>query len=509
MRKKPRRIYRIEPPPAGSKPEAELPDDFLSLTIDTSFLLGGNWWGPSKGLSGGVSIDTTPPLNLADERLLAYARELSPAMLRIGGTEADHVRYKSGTRSALDLGLFQSDQEEFEAERILTLGKGAWKRIHRFLEKSGFSLLFTAAAGPAYRDENGAWLEANLARLAAYSVKKGLPVAAWELGNEVNAFPFVYGRTNRVSPGQYGRDFARFGNLLRPLSPKARLVGPATAVWPRIGEPNPIAARLAAGPAAGFLDAISWHYYPQQSSRGRVAVRRAGPETMLKPAYLDEIRRHCRKMNRIARRLDRCKPRHVRTENWLTETAHALYGGESGVSDTYASTLWWLDELGVAAQEGITRVFRQSLAGSDYGLLRTDTFEPAPDYFASLLWKRLMGKQVLIPKVFPPADPRLRIYLHRDAAGPSLLAINVDKENAATIMPGWIPTLRFLLAGSDGLLSKTMTVNGAPADDVLSFGLKHGPSRDVLDKYRPNELNESETAGFFEIPPLGILFLST
>ncbi|MGA2612961.1 MAG: hypothetical protein ABSG38_05870 [Spirochaetia bacterium] len=39
-------------------------------------------------------------------------------------------------------------------------------------------------------------------------------------------------------------------------------------------------------------------------------------------------------------------------------------------------------------------MFRQSLVGSDYGLLDQNSFAPRPDYYASFLWKRLMGNRV-------------------------------------------------------------------------------------------------------------------
>ncbi len=512
MRRSKTRVYRVSPPPEGDGPAARLDPEFLSLTIDTSLLLGGNWWGASKGLSGGVSVDTAGPLDLGDERLLAYARALAPAMLRIGGTEADHVRYKSGAKAALELGIPAARTEgEAAADpgevpgRGLTLGKGAWKRVHKFLADSGFRLLFTVAAGPSERDGTGAWNCENLARLAAYSAKKGLPVAAWELGNEVNAFPFVYGRGSGVGVSQYGRDFARFGNLLRELSPGSLLVGPASAVWPRIGEPYPLVPRIASGPAAGFIDAVSWHYYPQQSSRGRVAVRRAGPGTMLSPKNLDEILRRGGKFLRAARRIDRCKPAHRRTACWLTETAHALYGGEPGVSDTFASTLWWLDELALLAREGVSRVFRQSLVGSDYGLLREGNFEPTPDYFASLLWKRLMGPEALVPVPFPRPDPLLRLYAHRGPAGLSFLAINLDGARPATVIVDRTPAIRCLLTGTDGLLSKTLSVNGVPAGDDLAF--RFGEEA-VTERYRLAKFDEREETGVFEVAPLGILILA-
>lgn len=523
MRKRPVRAYRLLVTPADQSPLATLEPDYLSLTIDTSLLLGGNWWGPSKGLVDGVSVDRVEPLNLDDKRLLAYAKALAPAMLRIGGTEADHVRYKSGSKAALELGLIGEDDLTDNAgepegngtvraetapdakEYRLSLGKGLWKRIHHFVDKSGFRLFFTVAAGPSDRDASGAWNEDNLARLAAYSVKKGLPVAAWELGNEVNAFAFIHGLSKRVSPAQYGRDFARFGNVLRDLIPRACLVGPASAVWPRIGEPYPLIPRLASGPAAGFVDAISWHYYPQQSSRGKVAVRRAGPETMLSPRNLDEVVRHCRRVNRAVARASRCKPSREKAQNWLTESAHALYGGEPGVSDRFASTLWWLDELALLAREGVSRVFRQSLIGSDYGLLREKALEPTPDYFASVLWKRIMGAKVYRARCVPENDRYLRVYAHRNDDGPTILAINLDRKRPATLVTEDNYARKYALTGTEGILSKTLSVNGVVADDGLAF---HPGSAATEARYRVRELTEREQAGVFEIPPLSALFLS-
>ncbi len=106
-------------------------------------------------------------------------------------------------------------------------------------------------------------------------------------------------------------------------------------------------------------DVVSWHYYPQQSSRGRLANRRASERMLLSPRRLDSVRRLSRSISHAAR------GRQV----WVTESGHALYGGERGLSDTYLSSLWWLDELGLLAREGVARVFRQSLVGADYGLL--------------------------------------------------------------------------------------------------------------------------------------------
>jgi hypothetical protein len=58
---------------------------------------------------------------------------------------------------------------------------------------------------------------------------------------------------------------------------------------------------------------------------------------------------------------------------------------------------------------------RNTLTGSDYGLLDEETFNPRPDFWAALLWHRLMGRIVLEPDV--PSQPDLHVYAHSLGAG--------------------------------------------------------------------------------------------
>ncbi|HEX8950204.1 MAG TPA: glycoside hydrolase, partial [Polyangia bacterium] len=87
---------------------------------------------------------------------------------------------------------------------------------------------------------------------------------------------------------------------------------------------------------------------------------------------------------------------------YIDETGNAQCGGAPGISDAFAGSLWWLDELGRLARRGTPVVVRQSLSGADYGLLREPSLDPRPDYFASLLWRRLMGRRVLAVAAAPP-----------------------------------------------------------------------------------------------------------
>ena len=479
---------------------AVLPPDYLSLTIDTSLILGGHWWGKARGITRGVAIGTVAPIDLTDPRLTAFARLLAPAMLRIGGTEADRLGYrlrkKSGGPDAAD------GNSAASPDRELVLKKKLWKRINNFASRAGFEILFVVSAGPGQRNEQGAWMDSNARALVAYTARRRLPVRAWELGNEVNAFPITHGLRNRVSPSQYVEDFAVFSTLVRTLHPLASAVGPASAVIPVIGEPNPIIPTLGKSAAMRADDVVSWHYYPQQSSRGRFANRRAAERTLLQPRHLDSVRKQARRIVKNARGRD----------IWMTETGHALYGGEPGLSDTYLSSIWWLDQLGLLAREGVSRVFRQSLAGADYGLLDQDTFEPRPDYYVSFLWKRLMGREVFKAPLVEGSDGRIRVYQHSSAKNRRalcLLLVSLRSSHSRITVPGLVRR-RFIIEPVGGIRSPRLTLNGVPVEEDLLFAWGRMSTKK---KYRtapgPNEYVRSADAGLSEIvlPPYACAFI--
>jgi hypothetical protein len=69
-----------------------------------------------------------------------------------------------------------------------------------------------------------------------------------------------------------------------------------------------------------------------------------------------------------------------------------------------------------------------TLAASDYALLDERTLKPRPNYWAALLWHRLMGSRVLEAGV--PVQAGLHVYAHCQraaAGGVTLLIINNDR----------------------------------------------------------------------------------
>jgi len=173
---------------------------------------------------------------------------------------------------------------------------------------------------------------------------------------------------------------------------------------------------------------------------------------------------------------------------WLGETGSAQVGGEPGVSGRWASALWWLDQLGLLATRQHAVQCRQTLSGADYGLIDDASIEPTPDYWASVLWRRLMGTDVL-RAVAAGAPPTLRVYAHRSptslsssgSATITFLAINLG-ENAlelelrALSSANGVQAETWLLAGS-APESRSCTINGQLATLTADGAVPHFPPK--------------------------------
>ncbi|MDC7234099.1 MAG: hypothetical protein PQJ58_12770 [Spirochaetales bacterium] len=439
------------------QPVEIIPEQFISVAIDASQIIGGYWWDNSDTVKGGVGNRKVPPLNLNNENLIRYTKVLSPYCIRIGGTEADRIFYS-----------LKKSLTELPKGYHYYLGKERWKELERFAKDCGSRLMITINAGPGPRIEKQRWRKKNARQLIRYAHKKNHAVAVWELGNEVNAYPFFMGSSHRMNPKEYAGDMKKLKNLI-PEDSQARTAGPALAVWPVIGETLPFLKRfLKHCPVP--LDILTWHYYPQQSSRSIAAVRRSRKKTMLKPSHLDEIVRQTVKLKTLR---DRYQPE---AEMWLGETGHALCGGEPGLSDTFYSGFWWLDQLGLMALHNQKQVVRQTLSGGDYGLLDKEDHTPLPDYWTTLLWNRYAGTQVY--KTAGRDNKKLRLYCHSlkgRREGYCIIFVSLEEKEKITLhVDASLPEIQeeVVLSSSD-IYSREIRLNGETLEpETLEEGLK-------------------------------------
>lgn len=442
---------------------AEVDPRFLSVAIDASQVAGGHFWSADGHVELLVGSTRQAPFDFTRAGLAPLTAALAPAYLRIGGTEADAVYYApTAAEPKRDAALPQGYD--------LRLTRNQWDAVNGFVRRTGLDLMFTVNAGPGPRDKRGDWRPHQLEPLLRYSREQGYEVPVWELGNEVNAFWLTHGVRAHVGGQRYAADFERFRRAVQRHFPQAKVAGAAAFAWPVMGESPPALVEPFLRHSQQPPDIVTWHYYPQQSRRCWSATRRASPERLLEPAYLDEFGRWSEHF------LDMIDDQEMRpsVELWLGETGGAQCGGEPGVSDRYASSLWWLDQLGMAARSGQPVVVRQTLVGADYGLLDPTTLRPRPDYWASLLWKRLMGTRVL-EVTAQASNPHLRVYAHCHADGsgrPVVFALNLTQSHQLALqLAGQGEGGELFEVTARGLQAETVLLNGMPLQQLPSGAL--------------------------------------
>lgn len=149
-------------------------------------------------------------------------------------------------------------------------------------------------------------------------------------------------------------------------------------------------------------------------------------------------------------------------------------------SNTAKDLYWWLDALGNTAAHGHQRFLRETLAGGWYGMVNLTSMQVYPDYYAALLFTRLMGPTVLNASITqsPMPDPKapVRVYAHcHRSHGLTVLLINLSNETSVNVSVQ--PThaspreassyqLYRLQMGLEGTRSHTVKLNGK----VLELG---------------------------------------
>jgi len=435
---------------------AELDERFLSYTLDTLTVV-------------------TRQFDFDRPRLLNLAAELSPALLRIGGTQADRVFYDLS-----DLPVSQAPEPYVDV-----MDRAIWDPACDFAEALDLELMFTINAGPGPRDPDGLWTDEQARELIEYTLARDCPVAVWELGNEPGAFGLEHGL--QIEGPEYAVDFALFDSVVAELDPGARTAAPAVAYWPLEGEvPKKILPSFLTD-AGDRVDVVTWHYYPQQSSSCPIGSRKID-EPILPLAWLETVEGWAAEVEGLR---DTDAPQ---AELWLGETGHAQCEGEPGISNTFASSFWWLDQLGRIARRGQPIVIRQALSDFSYSLIEDRGLTPAPDYYASVLWKRYMGTRVLAASVEGPGT--IRAYAHCDAGSPgiSIVVVNYSAEASETIA---------FLDGRVAFEAAIVTAEQPLATDVLLNG---APFEADAEGHVPTPTIAAEL-GAITLPPLSYAFV--
>ena len=439
---------------------------FQSYNIEMVEVTGGRFWKPYDSPSQPQSdhFEYRPPIDLANPKLRGLASALAPAYLRVSGSWANATYFADPDSASRPPAGFDG-----------VLSREQWQGLVDFSKAVGAEIVTSFAVSPGTRDAAGIWSPDQARRLLTYTRAIGGRIVAAEFMNEPNIA--VNGRSAASSDvASYTRDFRAFVALVKESFPEILILAPGTA-----GEAASASELVAS--AVGSFDAISYHYYGTVSERcsGRSLPAEAHSEQRL--AQTDRTLAFYRSLR------DTFAPG---KPIWLTETAEAACGGNRWDA-TFLDTFRYLDQLGRLAAGGVEVVMHNTLAASDYGLLDERTFEPRPNFWSALLWRRLMGDVVLDPGV--PVTTGLRLYAHCQRGVPggiSVLIINVGEASHAVILP--VTAERYELQATR-VQDKGVLLNGVP--------LQMGPRGDL-----PPIAGLPIVAGASAIAPATIVFLT-
>jgi heparanase 1 len=301
-------------------------------------------------------------MSLTEPNLLFLARSLSPAVLRIGGSQGDLVVYETPNSPCPPNTTF-----------CLTMAR--WAEINEFAAATDLHIAFglNAMAGRLNKTcPLCPWDSTNTADFLAYTAAQNWTTLKYlEFGNELT--PFVASKT-------YAADL----KVLRAVVDRAF---PDAASRPKLvaNDANPDAGYLRdiLSISGGAIDVATWHMYVGYGLDPNLS-REAWNAT-----FLDKIRSISGDIVAAV-----ASAPQFSGALWVGESALAWHSGREGVTDTFLSSAWWLSALGGLAptHDGFCR---QTLIGGNYELMNKTTRAPNPDYYVARLFKDAMGARVL------------------------------------------------------------------------------------------------------------------
>ncbi len=468
--------------PDALTPLREVNPRLMSYNVEFAEVTGGTFWKAytpeqvagreefhvepsSEGIAAMYKdlMQVYPPIDLYNEKLRSLAKELGPVWVRVSGTWATKTYYDfdGSTNGKVPEGYLN----------VLT--KEQWIGVLDFVKAIGAKLIVSVANCPGLHSAEEPWHPGEAEKLFSLSKEYGVPIDAAEFTNEPNMMEDT-GFPKGYTPAHYRRDQDLFFKWLRENYPDCICVGPSTTGGDNIsfgkggsdakgGGIEQIASNVCdcADLLDGTtepLDVFSYHYYNGVSERLASVMPNAHwlAKDAVTEAYLDTAMKFTRTYLPLR---DKYCPG---AEIWVTESGDAGGGGDTWAS-TYLDVFRTLNELGgfAALTNGV--IFHNTLASSDYGFLAREVFDPRPNYFAVLLWNRLMGSLVYDAK--EPVREGAHVYVHSRKDGKEgavyLIINNSLTESTKVELPK--DAQRYTLAGEKGNVRATvMTLNDKP-----------------------------------------------
>lgn len=446
---------------------------FQSYNVEMVEVTGGRFWKPyAQGGGPGDRYAYRRPIDLANTRLRKLAAALGPAYLRVSGTWANATFFAdTDTAPAAPPAGFDT-----------VLGRAQWRGVVEFAHLTDAEIVTSFAVSAGSRAADGAWTPDQAQRLIDFTRSLDGRIAAAEFMNEP-----TLAASNGAPPGYdataYGRDFKIFREWMKRASPGTLIVGPASVGDSASSPATGINTRDLLAASGPGLDRVSYHHYNTLSLR---CGGHDNPALALSEDWFARTDAALAVYRRLRDEFEPGKP------IWLTETADAACGGNRWDA-TFLDTFRYLDQLGRLARAGVQVVMHNTLAASDYGLLDETTFRPRPNYWAALLWHRLMGTTVLEASTASTQAVHAYAHCHPTTKGAaSVLLINTSQHGSHAVTLA-APADRYTLRARR-LQSASVQLNGTTLALTDSDGL-------------PRLAPQAAPAGRIRLPPASITFL--
>lgn len=423
---------------AGMKHIGTVDERYQSYNIEMVEVVGGEFWKPYKmmdSLPPAKDVSTydisqknedlymkLSPINLADKRLLNLANGLAPAYVRVSGTWANATYFQDNDQPA----------EKAPAGFVNVVTRSQWKGVIDFVKATNSKLVTSFAVSNGVRDNQGVWTPAEAQKMLNYTKSIGGDIAAAELFNEPT-MPTAGGEMNKNYNAQnFANDIAVFSIWAKTNAPNMLTVGPGS-----VGEGSstvtlqaagmsmlPTDAMMSAEPKPQF-DVFSYHYYGAASMR----MMQSGPFSIKAENALDDA--WLRKTDTVAQYYIGLRDKYNPGKPvWITETGQAAAGGDPYAA-TYLDCFRYLYQMGSLAKKDVKVIMHNTLAASEYSLIEHDTHLPKPNYWAALLWAKLMGTEVYEAGA---GNPGVYLFAHNTKGqkdGITVLVINTNKTTAS------------------------------------------------------------------------------
>jgi len=409
-----------QPTPAGPVTQAS-----LTVTATSTGSIGSDF----AGLSYEKSSLQEPLFTGSNTNLIGMFKRLGTSILRIGG-------------NSVDKNVWASNGAGQTAGQIAPADVNA---LAAFLKATGWQCLYGINLGGSATGATNTTLAAE--EVAYVSQQLGSSLFGIEIGNE----PDLYGDSGSYYAGNWSLSqletlWGQYRTAILGTTPTANITGPADAS-------NASAWTIPFGQTVtkSEISLLTQHYY---RANGESATSTAQFLITADTTLVSELST----LNSGAKGIG--------IPFRISECNSFYNGGASGVSDSYASSLWVIDFLFDCAQGGAVGTnFHGGGDGSGYTPIADSNgtvVEARPEYYG-ILFFTLAGQGTLYTSDISAGSLNVTAYAVKTSSGLNIVVVNKDSTQNLQLT-----TQLPLTAKSATLLEMTQLTSGASAPDITA-----------------------------------------